>query len=187
MKTDRRRWLIAILCFALVCPVPAPAQKKVKKEEKQEAQSLPALIWQGHVNVAKLNLMHGAGGAKDAPDPNATYKFIIHPSFDAKRPIPSTLSMHTRPFFASRVKHRYYSRHTGWERTVQNIPRADAKWLGEQLARLSDAQIRDCFRAAGYTQEQVDGYTRTVEKHIQQLTPLESASPFIDPSMQYRG
>ncbi len=50
--------------------------------------------------------------------------------------------------------------------------RADARWLGERLARLSEEQIRDCFRAAGYTQEEVEGYTREVEKRIAALNSL---------------
>jgi hypothetical protein len=29
------------------------------------------------------------------------------------------------------------------------VPRADAKWLGQLLARLSPAQVHDAFRAAG--------------------------------------
>ena len=54
----------------------------------------------------------------------------------------------------------------------KHIPRADAKWLGSLLAQLSPDQIRDAFRAAGYSQEQVEGYTSAVQARIAQLAKL---------------
>lgn len=52
------------------------------------------------------------------------------------------------------------------------IPRADARWAGELLARLSDAQIRDAFRAGGYSPEEIDGFTAIVETRINLLKSL---------------
>lgn len=62
--------------------------------------------------------------------------------------------------------------HARIESIARGIPRADAKWLGQRLAQLSDKQIRDCFRAAGYTPEEVDGYAKAVEKRIAELNAL---------------
>src|SRR5262249_37111341 len=39
---------------------------------------------------------------------------------------------------------------TRGQQIARDIPRADARWMGERLARLSEAQIRDCFRAGGF-------------------------------------
>src|SRR6266576_2993993 len=50
----------------------------------------------------------------------------------------------------------------------KHIPRGDAKWVGSLLARLTPEQIRDAFRAAGYSQEQVEGYTSAVQARIAQ-------------------
>lgn len=80
--------------------------------------------------------------------------------------------MHTRPFFLSAVRVHYYKQRTAWEKVTKHIPRGDAKWLGERLGQLSESQIRDCFRAAGYTPGEIDGYTRTVQDRIQQLKAL---------------
>ena len=55
---------------------------------------------------------------------------------------------------------------------TQHIPRADAKWLGARLSQLSESQIRDCFRAAGYAPEEVEGYAKAVLKRIAQLNAL---------------
>ena len=58
------------------------------------------------------------------------------------------------------------------ERVTQHIPRADAKWLAQRLSQLSERQIRDSFRAAGYTTEEIEGYTRAVQKRIAELNAL---------------
>jgi hypothetical protein len=54
----------------------------------------------------------------------------------------------------------------------KRIPRDDARWMGQMLAKLSPEQIRDAFRAAGYTPEQTEGFAKVVEKRIGQLTAL---------------
>ena len=57
--------------------------------------------------------------------------------------------MHSRPFFLSAVVVNNYRDRTRMEQVTKHIPRADAKWLGRMLSRLSAEQIRDAFRAAG--------------------------------------
>jgi len=54
----------------------------------------------------------------------------------------------------------------------KHVPRADAKWIGGILARLSDEQISDAFRAAGFSPEEVVGFTRKVRQKINELTSL---------------
>jgi hypothetical protein len=54
----------------------------------------------------------------------------------------------------------------------RNIPQADARWMGEILARLSPEQIRDAFRAAGYSPAQIEGFAEVVEQRIAQLNLL---------------
>ncbi len=54
----------------------------------------------------------------------------------------------------------------------RNIPRADAKWMAGLLMRLSPAQIRDAFRAAGYSPEDVEGFTTVLENRIASLNDI---------------
>jgi hypothetical protein len=54
----------------------------------------------------------------------------------------------------------------------RDIPRADAKWIGTVLSRLSPTQIRDAFRAAGYSPAEIEGFTEAVEHRIVDLTDL---------------
>ena len=58
----------------------------------------------------------------------------------------------------------------GW--VCRHIPRADVRWIGQLLAQLSPGQISDAFRAAGYTPEEVENYTRVVEGRIAELNDL---------------
>lgn len=58
------------------------------------------------------------------------------------------------------------------EKVVKSIPREDARWIGQLLSQLSTQQIADCFRAGGYSEEEIEGFTQVVEKRIQDLNEL---------------
>ena len=53
-----------------------------------------------------------------------------------------------------------------------HIPLAHARWIGHLLAQLSSDQIRDAFRAAGYSPQEVEAFSRVVEQRIAQLERL---------------
>jgi hypothetical protein len=54
----------------------------------------------------------------------------------------------------------------------KHIPRQNAKWIGSYLAQLSDSQINDAFRAAGFSREETEGYTEAVRQKINELVRL---------------
>jgi hypothetical protein len=54
--------------------------------------------------------------------------------------------------FASIFKPSYKSSQERKERVMKNISVENARWIGSLLADLSDEQLRDAFRAAGYDQ-----------------------------------
>jgi hypothetical protein len=54
-------------------------------------------------------------------------------------------------------------------RKLNDISRADARWLADLLTQLSDQQIRDAFRAANYTPGQINILTNAVKNRIDQL------------------
>jgi len=78
----------------------------------------------------------------------------------------------SRPFVLSAVNVPYYSSRTHMQDIVKDIPVAHVKWLGKLLESLSDEQIRDCFRAAGYSAEEVEGYAAAVKERINNLNRL---------------
>jgi hypothetical protein len=62
------------------------------------------------------------------------------------------------------LKKRLRLRQIGWD-----IPRQDARWMGNLLGQLSPQQIRDAFRAADYDDASVEGFSRVVERRIAEL------------------
>ena len=80
-----------------------------------------------------------------------------------KRPPLSSLFELEWDFFFRQTKILWVGRH---------IPRADAKWIGSLLAQLSPDQIRDAFRAAGYSPREIDVCTQAVISRIQELNSL---------------
>jgi hypothetical protein len=80
--------------------------------------------------------------------------------------------MHSRPFALSAINVPNYRERTRMEQITKHIPRADAKWLGGRLSRLSTEQLRDCFRAAGYAGADVERWTDVVRARIAELSAL---------------
>jgi hypothetical protein len=67
--------------------------------------------------------------------------------------------------------HEFFMRlHMRW--IGREVPIEDAKWMGGLLAKLSDGQIRDAFRAAGFSPEEIDGFSTIVEERIDELNKL---------------
>jgi hypothetical protein len=67
--------------------------------------------------------------------------------------------------------HEFFSR-LGLRWIGRDIPRSDASWMGQLLARLSHEQVRDAFRAAGYSSTEVEGFSQILEQRITALNRL---------------
>jgi hypothetical protein len=80
--------------------------------------------------------------------------------------------MNSRPFVLSVFHLPNYIQRTRMQKIVKHIPRGHAQWVGRQLAQLSPAQIRECFRSAGYAAEEVEAYAQVVEGRIAELQRL---------------
>lgn len=59
-------------------------------------------------------------------------------------------------------------------KAFEGITIEDAKWLASWLTRLSDEQLKDAFRSANYTPEEVDQLAAAVRSRINALTNLSS-------------
>jgi hypothetical protein len=80
--------------------------------------------------------------------------------------------LHSRPFFLGVVGVSHYRDRTRMEQITRHIPRADARWLGQRLSKLTDGQIRAVFRAAGYGPGDVEILSRTIRLRIAALESL---------------
>ena len=80
--------------------------------------------------------------------------------------------MQSRPFFPFVVHLPSYRERTRMQDIVKRIPIADARWLGDRLGRLSLEQIRDCFRASGFSPDEIEIYAQAVMHRIGALKGL---------------
>ncbi len=91
-------------------------------------------------------------------------------NWDLKEHVDFFLS--SRPFILSVFNAPNYAKRTHMQDIVKEIPLVDAKWLGKLLEPLSDEQIRDCFRAAGYSSEEVEENAAMIKERIRDLNRL---------------
>ncbi|MDQ1592147.1 MAG: hypothetical protein QOG71_2774 [Pyrinomonadaceae bacterium] len=123
---------------------------------------------------ATLGKVGGLGGkrSKNNLEDFRTSKFVVGVENGLVK-----FDFHTKPkggggFFASVFKPGYAKSQAQKERVINNIPVEDARWMGQQLARLSDEQLRDAFRAAEYDTATRDGYVAALRARINQLAQL---------------
>ena len=75
------------------------------------------------------------------------------------------------------VLHPLYYRHeVNKEKAMRGIPIAHARWIGSLLNQLSDEQLRDAFRAAGYSEGVRESYVAALRERINQLTQLPATT-----------
>jgi hypothetical protein len=81
--------------------------------------------------------------------------------------------MATRPFpLLAPFEPSNFAQRSEIEGVVKHIPRDNAKWIGQQLSRLTQQQIGDAFRAAGYSSDETEQYTQAMMARIAQLNAL---------------
>jgi len=76
---------------------------------------------------------------------------------------------------ASLVYPPYFFRQRKATNAMQHVPAADAAWIGSQLSQLSDDQLRDSFRAAGYDRATTERYVRALRGRINELNRVRDA------------
>jgi len=139
---------------------------------KQGNNSVYAIGAERHYVVSDAGATFGNTGSmmtrsKGMPKEYEDSKFISEDAPDFM-----DFVLHSRPPFFSAVGISHYRSRTKMEKIAKQIPRADAKWLGRRLSQLTDAQIRDGFRASGYTAAEVDILTRAIRLRITALEAL---------------
>lgn len=124
--------------------------------------------------VADLGATFGSAGRTWPMDKSKGDLETYKKSAFIRRVTSDTVDFQTpaRPRYIFAVNPKGYLMRVHLEWIGRNIPRADAKWIGSLLARLSPKQIHDAFRAAGYSSSEVDEFSSIVARRIAQLTDL---------------
>lgn len=105
--------------------------------------------------------------SKSEPQEYADSRFVDRTTVDL-----IDFVLHSRPLFVEAVNLNNFRERSRMEEVAEKIPRADARWLGRRLSLLSDAQIRDSFRAAGYAPDAIEVCAQTVRKRIDELNAM---------------
>jgi hypothetical protein len=139
---------------------------------KQVNNAIYAVDGERHYAVSDAGATFGKTGSKGLRTKGIPTDYEGS-SFIAKdRPDVMDFVMESRPFFLSVISVLNYRERTRMEQITKHIPRGDAKWLGQRLSKLTDNQIRDGFRAAGYGVADVDILTNTIRQRIMALEAL---------------
>ena len=124
--------------------------------------------------ISDLGASFGAAGrtwprekSKDNLEAYRQSKFI-------RRVTASTLDFQVpaRPRYVYLVNPKEYLSRVHLEYIGKAVPLEDARWMGRLLARLSPQQVREAFRAGGYSPDEANAFTDLVERRIAQLTDL---------------
>ena len=118
-------------------------------------------------NSVRMKNVNGKGNVKKY----AESKFITHESetevsFGTPAP-PNDLLMESGGMLAP-----LYFKRLGYDWIGDDIPRADARWIGSLLGQLSHRQLVDAFRAAQFTPDETNEYVSILEDRIAQLKAL---------------
>lgn len=85
------------------------------------------------------------------------------------------------PFYMRPFEPTYFSEYKRMESIEDDIPVADARWIGARLAQLTQKQLVDAFRAAGYLPEEAEAFAMVVQKRIVDLNHLPGGAISADP------
>jgi hypothetical protein len=77
-----------------------------------------------------------------------------------------------RPAWECIVDLKDYIHRVHMEWIGRNIPREDARWIGQVLSRLTPEQLLDAFRGAGYSDDEARAFARVLQARISALASL---------------
>jgi hypothetical protein len=139
---------------------------------KQANNAIYAVDGEHHYAISDLGATFGhtgnvMGRSKGVPRDYEGSEFIAKSTPDFV-----DFVLHSRPFFLGVFSASHYQERARMEKITRHIPRADARWLGQRLSMLTDDQIRDGFRAAGYEAADVETLTGTFRRRVAALEAL---------------
>jgi hypothetical protein len=124
--------------------------------------------------VADLGSSFGSAGLEltDAESEGNLTAYRRSRFIDKLRPHEVDFSVPARPALVVLGNpYQFFSR-LHLRRIGHDIPRLDAKWIGQLLGQLSADQLRDAFRAAQYSDHDIGGFTAVILERIARLNAL---------------
>jgi len=139
---------------------------------KEINNAVYALRGEQHYMVSDLGATFGKTGGKWSRSKGNLEDYLESEFIEKVAPGTVDLTLHSRPPIVLAAYVPYYRERTRMGKVSEDIPRAHARWIGQWLSQLSQRQISDVFRAAGYGGSEVQQYSRKVRERIRQLNAL---------------
>ncbi|MEW6734747.1 MAG: hypothetical protein AB1489_25705 [Acidobacteriota bacterium] len=125
-----------------------------------------------HYLVSDLGASFGRTGGKYTRSKNNLKHYVEAPFIKKVAAYDVDFVLNSRPPFLFWIKRSYWRERTRMSKIVKDIPRDDAHWIGQLLAQLSDEQLQDAFRAAGYQPQEVNMFANALRARINALAQL---------------
>jgi len=123
--------------------------------------------------VSDLGASFGRTGAYTTRSKGKLKDYLKDPFIKRRSDGTVDFVMRTKPGWPIKTfRGHYYRERMAMAEVVHGIPIGDARWIGQQMAKLSDEQIGDAFRTAGFKPNEVAGYTREMRRRIDELGAL---------------
>jgi hypothetical protein len=121
-------------------------------------------------DASRIFVVQDLGAALGMERPNLLHKIRLRALRGTKNRLEDfEKTRFIRRVTGERVEFEYRGMDPG---LLENISRADVRWLCGLFARLSDRQLNDAFRAAGYTEAQRERYIRKIKEKVAQGATL---------------
>jgi hypothetical protein len=130
----------------------------------------------GEYGITDLGATFGRTGNSITRSKGVSRDYLDSRFIDDVTPTHVDFVMQSRPFFPLVFHLPSYRSRTKMESIVKHVPIADARWIGSRLGQLSPEQIRDCFRAAGFSPDETEMYAQVVLERIAALKKLHADS-----------
>lgn len=122
--------------------------------------------------VGDLGATFGKTGGNWTRSKGKVEDYVDSDFLEEMKPQSVDLQLKSRPPVLYTFAVPYYVKRTNMGKITEGIPREHAKWIGEKLAQLSDQQLTDAFRGAGFTQQEALLYALKVSARIRLLNNL---------------
>jgi hypothetical protein len=100
------------------------------------------------------------------------YEYATSTFIDKERPDSVDFNVPSRPSLMVAFDPKEYASRLDMRWIGEAIPRSNARWVGDLLGQLSQDQIKDAFRAAGYEGEELNGFVVEFQKRVAALKGL---------------
>jgi hypothetical protein len=152
---------------------------------KEANNQIRRITWDGSANnvyyIADLGSTLGSTGTAWNKIPFLRNLPADHGNHNTEKANPDRFASGSLINKVDREKVVFRSQRSSVTNVLRGVSVDNAKWMGEILSRLSDAQLSDAFRAGGFDDDEIQVYVSTLRNRIDELRKLTGPSLLQEP------